>query len=283
MKYRRGYRSENTEYRGASRGAKVGAGAGGLGILGILIALLAGALGGGGGDGGLGGLDLGLGTPTEVDDGSGASELPPRNDFLEFVFDDVQAFWVDTFAASGSPYQEARFVIFDQSVETGGCGPATSAVGPFYCPADGFVYLDQAFFDDLATRFGAPGDFAQAYVIAHELGHHVQNVVGLSSEVRRLQQERPNEANGLSVNTELMADCLAGVWAHSADERGLLERGDLAEGLEAAAAVGDDRIQQAATGQINPHTWTHGSSAQRMEWFSAGFETGSAEECDTFG
>ena len=172
-------------------------------------------------------------------------------------------------------------VIFTDATQSG-CGTATSAIGPHYCPRDQLVYLDFEFFQQLENRFGAPGDFAQAYVVAHEIGHHVQNISGIMDEVRRLQQANPNEANELSVRLELQADCLAGVWANSTYTRGNLSTGDLEEGMRAAASVGDDRIQQQATGTINPESWTHGSSEQRTKWFRRGFDVGDASRCDSF-
>nr|MBA3244675.1 neutral zinc metallopeptidase [Actinomycetota bacterium] len=153
---------------------------------------------------------------------------------------------------------------------------------PFYCPADKHVYIDLGFFRELQSRFGARGDFAQAYVIAHEFGHHVQNVLGVSADVRQQQQEDPDGANELSIKLELQADCLAGVWGHSAQQEGLLQPGDVEEGLNAAAAVGDDRIQQKSGRGVNPESWTHGSSEQRMAWFQKGFEKGDPSACDTF-
>jgi hypothetical protein len=170
-------------------------------------------------------------------------------------------------------------VLFTQST-TSGCGPASAATGPFYCPADRKVYLDLGFFAELRSRFGAPGDFAQAYVVAHEFGHHVQTITGVEPQVRRLQQRNPDAANELSVRMELQADCLAGVWAHSAYDT--LEPGDVQEALGAAAAVGDDRIQRTTTGRVDPESFTHGSSAQRQEWLSRGFESGDMGDCDTF-
>ncbi|MDH3754363.1 MAG: neutral zinc metallopeptidase [Acidimicrobiia bacterium] len=271
MRFERGYKSKNVEYRGRAGKKGLALGGGGLGIIGVIIALL---LSGGGG----GGIDF-----DDITAGAGSSdqttsELPPENAFLEFVFDDVQFFWDDLFAASDADYPEARFVIFAQAVNTDGCGQASSAVGPFYCPADSQVYLDQEFLDELQRRFGAPGDFAQAYVIAHEVGHHVQNVTGISADVRARQQgANQADVNDLSVRLELQADCLAGVWANDAEARGLLERGDLEEGLGAAAAVGDDRINPGA----GPESWTHGSADQRVEWFSVGFDTGNPQECDS--
>jgi predicted metalloprotease len=172
-------------------------------------------------------------------------------------------------------------VLFTGSTNSG-CGPATSAVGPFYCPLDRTAYLDLDFFRDLHVRFGAPGDFARAYVIGHELAHHVQNLTGVSDEVRTRSAEEPAVANELSIRLELQADCLAGVWGHSTYERDILESGDLEEGLAAAAAIGDDRIQAQATGRIDPDTWTHGSSEQRVHWFRRGFDSGEAARCDTF-
>jgi predicted metalloprotease len=202
-------------------------------------------------------------------------------DFLRFVTGDINDFWDKQFASSGGTYRPAIVNVFDEQVQTG-CGPATAAVGPFYCPADEQVYLDLDFFRDLAQRFQAPGDFAQAYVVAHEIGHHVQNISGITDQVEQARAADPSVANELSVRTELQADCLAGVWGHSTYERGLLERGDLEEGLAAASAVGDDRIQSQTTGQIQPETWTHGSSQQRSDWFKRGFDAGDPASCDTF-
>ena len=202
-------------------------------------------------------------------------------DFVSFVLDDVQGTWQQQFERAGRRYEPAELVLFTEAVQTG-CGGATSEVGPFYCPADQTVYLDLGFFRELNRRFGAPGDFAQAYVIAHEIAHHVQNLLGVSSSVREASEEQPDAANELSILQELQADCLAGVWGHTTYQRRILERGDLEEGLTAAAAVGDDRIQKEATGTTNPETWTHGSSEQRMSWFRRGFDSGDAVSCDTF-
>jgi predicted metalloprotease len=202
-------------------------------------------------------------------------------DFVSFVVNDVQRTWRKEFARAGRPYQDATLVLFDGATRSG-CGLASSSTGPFYCPVDQRVYLDAGFFRDLATRFGAPGDFAQAYVIAHELGHHVQNLLGIQSQVAAAEAADPSQANALSVRLELQADCFAGVWAHSTSVRGLLEPGDLREGLTAAAAVGDDRIEAATTGHINPETFTHGTSEQRATWFRNGFDGGSLNSCDTF-
>jgi predicted metalloprotease len=177
-------------------------------------------------------------------------------------------------------YREAKLVLFRDAVQSG-CGVAGAETGPFYCPADERVYIDLSFFDALRTRFAAPGDFAQAYVLAHEIGHHVQTVLGVSQRVRQLQQRQPGAANQLSVALELQADCFAGVWGHSAARNNILEPGDLEEGLSAAAAVGDDRLQGQTRGRVNPETFTHGTSEQRVSWFRRGFETGDAGACDT--
>lgn len=203
--------------------------------------------------------------------------------FVATVLADTEDVWNTLFRELGREYQEPRLVIFRARVESA-CGLASAAVGPFYCPADGKVYLDLSFFDDLESRFGAPGDFAQAYVIAHEVGHHVQNLLGISDQVHR-QRGRISTAefNQLSVKLELQADFLAGVWAHHAHRaRQLLEAGDIEEGLRAAAAIGDDRLQKQAQGYVVPDSFTHGSSAQRVRWFRKGFETGDVNGGDTF-
>ncbi|MEX2458425.1 MAG: neutral zinc metallopeptidase [Actinomycetota bacterium] len=216
---------------------------------------------------------------------SGLQGAPDPNDdlaqFVGFVVEDVQTEWQRIFRENGREYQVTKLVLFEQGTQTG-CGFASSDTGPFYCPPDRKVYLDLGFFRELRDRFGAPGDFAQAYVIAHEFGHHVQTLLGTERRVREEQQRRPNEANELSVRMELQADCYAGVWAHSAFEENLLESGDLAEGLDAAAAVGDDRIQGSAGQEVDPERWTHGSSAQRMQWFREGYDSGEMNACDTF-
>ena len=202
-------------------------------------------------------------------------------DFVSFVLDDVQNTWTQTFPVAARDYRKTRLVLFTDNVSSG-CGYAQAAMGPFYCPADEKVYIDLGFYRELRSRFGAPGDFAQAYVIAHEIGHHVQNVLGLSERVRELQQRRPDQANQLSVLLELQADCFAGVWAHTTQRRDILERGDVEEGIGAAAAVGDDRIQKSAGASVNPETWTHGSSQQRVEWFQRGMQKGTVADCNTF-
>jgi predicted metalloprotease len=218
---------------------------------------------------------------TDVPTGSGGND--PQSRFISVVLADMEDTWTELFAKAGSRYQAPVLVLFNEMVQSA-CGSASAATGPFYCPADGKVYLDLSFFRELDQNFGAPGDFAQAYVIAHEIGHHVQNLLGISDEVRQRQQAASSqaEANQWSVRLELQADCLAGVWAHSVYARGDLEPGDVEEGLAAAAAVGDDRIQEQAGMSVDPETWTHGSSAERQEWFDRGFESGESSECNTF-
>jgi hypothetical protein len=209
-------------------------------------------------------------------------EEDKRIQFVSFVLDDVQQTWKQILPKVGEDYRDAKLAVFRDGVRTG-CGDAPAAVGPFYCPVDEKVYLDLSFFDELAQRFGAPGDFAQAYVIAHELGHHVQHLLGIEQRVRQLQETRPGSGNQLSVALELQADCFAGVWGNSTSQRKLLEQGDIEEGLGAASAVGDDRIQSQMTGSIRPDKFTHGSSAQRTQWFRRGLESGNPNSCDTFG
>ena len=200
--------------------------------------------------------------------------------FISFVLDDVQKTWADILPNYGARFHPARLVLFRSSTDSG-CGLAESVMGPFYCPLDERVYLDLGFFDELKQRFGASGDFAQAYVLAHELGHHVQHLLGTDSRVRQLQESNPSDASQLSVRLELQADCYAGVWAHSTDQRRLLQQGDVDEALNAASAVGDDRIQRRTTGRINVDSFTHGSAAQRSEWFKRGFESGDPRSCST--
>jgi hypothetical protein len=204
--------------------------------------------------------------------------------FVAVVLAETEDVWHEAFQKRGRTYQAPTLVLYSGAVESA-CGMAGSAVGPFYCPSDHKVYLDLSFFDDLRTRFSASGDFAQAYVIAHEVGHHVQTLLGISKKVQELQARvNPSERNKLSVRMELQADCLAGVWAHQADKsRQILEAGDIEEGLNAASAIGDDRIQRKTQGYVVPDAFTHGSSAQRVRWFKLGFEQGNLQSCDTFG
>lgn len=196
-------------------------------------------------------------------------------------FNDAQQTFSAVMRGTGQVYRPAHLVLFWDATRSG-CGAAGAEMGPFYCPADERVYIDLGFYRDLARRFGAPGDFAQAYVIAHEMGHHMQNLLGIEARVRQGQRQDRRQRNQLSVLMELQADCFAGVWGHSAQHRKLLEPGDIEEGLRAAAAVGDDRLQKAATGRVSPESFTHGSAAQRSQWFRRGLESGRLEACDTF-
>jgi uncharacterized protein len=204
-------------------------------------------------------------------------------EFVSVILADTEETWGTIFENAGLRYEEPRLVLFTGSVQSG-CGGASARMGPFYCPADRRVYLDLSFFDELHTRFGAPGDMAQAYVIAHEVGHHVQTLLGVSERVAAQRSRLPTaEANDLSVRQELQADCFAGLWGHHADRsRGLLDIGDLEEALAAAAAIGDDRLQQQAGRVADPETFTHGTAAQRAHWFRVGFESGDPDRCDTF-
>ena len=291
MKWRSVRRSRNViDRRGAgglggggfSGPVRIGGGIGFPALLVLAVVLLL--------NGGLGGSDATIDRPLDDLPGIGEpAQALPRGaepdqrlfEFVSFIHDDVQNFWSDTFAESGHNYRRADLIVFDRATASA-CGQATEAIGPHYCPADENVYLDLGFFVDLRDRFGAPGDFAQAYVLAHEIGHHVQHLMGISDQMRKEQQVSPENANDLSVRLELQADCLAGVWAFTTYERKMLEEGDLEEGLRAAAAVGDDRIQQQASGRIDPESWTHGSSEQRMRWFTTGFQDGNPNECTTF-
>ena len=220
---------------------------------------------------------------------SGRTEATPEEeklvDMVDAVMGDAQSVWKDLLEGR---YQETKAVLFRDAINSA-CGFAQSATGPFYCPADRKVYLDLGFFDELHRRFGAPGDFAQAYVLAHEVGHHVQTVLGIESQVRSRQASSPSERNALSVRMELQADCFAGVWGHAANKRGRAAEGrveldpeDFHEGINAAAAIGDDRIQRQTTGHVAPDRFTHGSSEQRVEWFRRGFESGNPQVCNTF-
>jgi uncharacterized protein len=218
---------------------------------------------------------------------SGTVEQTPEEakqvQFVSFVLDTAQATWRQLLPkTTNTPWHNAKLVLFRDQTPTG-CGAGQTAMGPFYCPVDEKVYIDLAFYDELRTRFGAPGEFAEAYVLAHELGHHVQHLLGIDEKVRREQERDPYGANALSVRLELQADCYAGVWGHESQHENILEAGDLESGLSAAAAVGDDRLQRQATGRVNKETFTHGSSAQRVWWFKRGFDSGKPQECDTFG
>jgi predicted metalloprotease len=198
------------------------------------------------------------------------------------VLDSTQGEWAGIFPTLGKQYHDAKLVLFRDAYQSA-CGFAETASGPFYCPADEKVYIDLGFYDELTSRFGAAGDFAEAYVLAHEIGHHVQKQLGIEGRVRQAQQQHPEAANELSVRMELQADCFAGVWGGHYQAKGGLEQGDLEEGMRAAAAVGDDRIQRMSQGYVNPEGFTHGTSEQRQRWFNQGFRTGDPNQCDTFG
>ena len=279
MRYERGYRSSDVEDRRGSGPAGGGPGVGGLlgllywlfrvfGIWGVLIGLVV--------FGGWWYCSASGGQPLT---GGGGAESEQVDDemksFISFVFDDAQRAWVDLYTADGKTYDKATMVLFTGRVDSA-CGLASSAVGPFYCPGDNKVYIDLSFYRALKEKLGAPGDFAQAYVIAHEVGHHVQNLRGV------LGKKQSKGAEGTSVRVELQADCYAGVWAYSTKRRDLLEAGDLEEAMRAAEAIGDDALQEAATGTVQPEKFSHGSSEQRMRWFKRGFESGDPKQCDTF-
>src|SRR5438045_2027056 len=273
MKWTPGGRSSNLEDR-RSLGGGMGKG---LGVGGTVVVLALSLLFGRNLFSDLG-VEPGVasGAPMSAAD-SAAQE--PEVQFVSFVLDDVQNTWSTILPKYGTRFTPARLVLFRNSTDSG-CGAAQSAMGPFYCPVDQRVYLDLGFFDELKQRFGASGDAAQAYVIAHELGHHVQHLLGTDAKVRQLQESNPSSANELSVRLELQADCYAGVWANSTQQRQHLQPGDVDEALNAAAAVGDDRIQKQATGRVNVDSFTHGSAAQRSSAFKRGFENGDPRSCD---
>jgi uncharacterized protein len=202
--------------------------------------------------------------------------------FVSFVLDDVQGTWEKLLPAQGGrQYRHAKLVLFRDSIDSA-CGQAESATGPFYCPEDEKVYLDLGFFDELRSRFGAPGEFAQAYVIAHEIGHHVQKIMGIEGQVQRMRLSNPSAANPLSVRLELQADCFAGMWAMSTEQRKIVDQSDVQAAMQAAAAVGDDRLQKMATGHVSPENFTHGSSRERTQWFQTGLNSSQISSCDTF-
>jgi predicted metalloprotease len=254
---------------------------GGLGITGILIYLAISLLSGGSGSSFS--VDDPFSNSTQAPGGSAipASQDPERDlkDFSVYVFERTQQTWQKTLSQQGKPYEHAKLVLYRGGVNTG-CGSATSSVGPFYCPADQRVYLDLSFYNEMANQLQASGDFAWAYVIAHEMGHHVQKQLGTSDQVEQLQREHPDRRNELSVRLELQADCYAGVWAKAAYKD--LQPGDIQEAMTASRAVGDDRLQRQATGTVNPDTFTHGTSEQRAKWFSRGQQSGQPSDCDTF-
>jgi uncharacterized protein len=229
----------------------------------------------------LGGGSSSVSSPTAQVDPQQDAREEPEVQFVSFVLDDTQSTWAKIVADRGVPYRHAKLVLFRDAIDSA-CGSAQSASGPFYCPRDEKVYIDLGFFDDLKERYGASGQFAQAYVLAHEIGHHIQKLLGVESKVRQAQEQNPGAQNELSVRLELQADCFAGVWANSTQQRKLLDPGDVEQAMNAAAAVGDDRLQRASSGQVHPETFTHGSSAQRSQWFQRGFSGGTVDSCNTF-
>jgi uncharacterized protein len=288
MRWRNPRRSGNIEDRRGMRVPMkaVGGGIGGLILLIVLVLL-------GGGDPGMifnDGINnnIGVNNPGSPSYYEGTTPISEEErqlaDFVSIVLADTEDTWNEIFASASLDYREPTLVLFSGAVESG-CGLAQSAVGPFYCPLDEKVYIDLSFYKDLRDSFGAPGDFAQAYVIAHEIGHHVQNQLGIMEEVQTAQQQVSSQAdaNRLSVMLELQADCLSGVWAYNANRsRAVLEQGDIEEGLNAASSIGDDRLQMESQGQVTPDSFTHGSSAQRVSWFERGLESGDINSCNTF-
>jgi predicted metalloprotease len=226
------------------------------------------------------GVQPGVGTSAPMSPQDSARE-ETEVQFVSYVLDDVQNTWQTILQKSGEQYSPAKLVLFRDGTQSG-CGMAQSAMGPFYCPLDEKVYIDLGFYDELKTRFGAAGDFAQAYVLAHELGHHVQHLTGTDAQVRQAQESNPGEANPLSVRMELQADCYAGVWAASTQRRNMLEPGDVEEAMNAASSVGDDRILAQSGRSVNVDSFTHGSAQQRMQWFKRGYDTGDPRNCNTF-
>lgn len=282
MRWERGRRSDNVEDR---RGMRVtGKGAAGVGVGTILLALVAMYFG----------VDPSVvmnqagnlgGAPQQ--ETAGPVQTSPEEerlkDFMSAVLGDTEDVWGSLFRGSNQTYQQPKLVLFSGAVQSA-CGHAEAAMGPFYCPGDQKLYLDMSFFNDLAKRHDAPGDFAQAYVVAHEVGHHVQNLLGVAEQVHAARGRASEaEGNALQVRMELQADCFAGVWAHHANrQRQILEPGDTEEALAAAAGVGDDRLQKQARGYVVPESFTHGSSEQRMRWFNQGMQSGDPSQCDTF-
>jgi uncharacterized protein len=282
MRWESGRRSENVEdRRGFSVSRRVAGGGIGTLLL-VLVALYFGV------DPSIilnqGQMPIpGSGVPTQSAPYSAAPEEMQLAEFVSVVLADTEDTWQGLFRSMGKTYEEPKLVLFSQAVESA-CGMASAAMGPFYCPMDHKVYIDLSFYNDLKNRFGAPGDFAQAYVIAHEVGHHVQNLLGIAEKVQSLRSRASEtEANKLSVMMELQADCLAGVWAYHADKaRKILEDGDVEEALNAASKIGDDRMQRQGRGYVTPDSFTHGSSAQRVRWFKRGLQSGNLAQCNTF-
>jgi predicted metalloprotease len=279
MRFDHGRESDNVEDR---RGQRMGVGAGGISVGTIVLALVAWYFG----------IDPSIvleqaSAPTSSQIQEAPAQRAPADDemarFVSMVLADTEDTWKEIFARAGKRYEEPKLVLFSGATPSA-CGLGQAAMGPFYCPADRKVYIDLAFYDDLRQRFRAPGDFAQAYVIAHEVGHHVQNLLGISEQVHATQQRVGKaQANQLSVRLELQADCFAGLWAHNANRaRQVLEQGDVEEGLNAASAIGDDRLQKQSGGRVSPDSFTHGTSAQRVQWFKRGLQATSVKDCDTF-
>jgi predicted metalloprotease len=277
---------------GLGRGVAIGGG--GLGLIGVIVVLLLQALGGGGGGTSFDLSQIAPGAVTGGVSGESQQELSDRCNtegaieeyddcYLIKVYNETDEVWAEELANRGAEYRPPGLTFFTQAVNTG-CGQATSQVGPFYCPADENIFIDIEFLEQLQQRFGADGRYAQAYIMAHEFGHHLQTVLGIEPQVRQAQQANPSQQNDLSVRLELQADCFAGVWGRLADDRGnvTITRAELTQALEAAAAVGDDRIQEATVGRVDPESFTHGTSQQRQEWYTTGFETGDIQRCDTF-
>jgi predicted metalloprotease len=281
MRWTPGGESSNIEDRRGQSGGFLPGGRAGMGIGGAVVMLVLSLIFGR--DIVTGGTTSDNAAPATANGEVASSPAEDRLvQFVSFVLDDVQNTWRSILAGRHVPYADAKLVLF-RDITQSGCGAAQSTMGPFYCPLDQKVYIDLGFYDELQRRFGAPGDFAEAYVLAHELGHHVQHLLGIDAQARRLQRDNPGSANAVSVRLELQADCFAGIWGHNTEQRRILEQGDVEEGLNAAAAVGDDRLQRAATGHVNAETFTHGSSAQRTAWFKRGLTSGQIEACDTFG
>jgi predicted metalloprotease len=286
MRWEGNRESSNVEdRRGEGGGGGFGIGGRSIGIGTIVIALVGGAIFG------INPLTIlsilsGGGAPTQVQQ-QGPAKAPPADDqmakFVSTVLGDTEDVWKQLFSQGGATYQEPRLVLFRGAVATG-CGQGQAVMGPFYCPLDQKVYIDLNFYETLKNRMGAPGDFAQAYVIAHEVGHHVQNQLGITGQMARLRSRAGQaEVNAMSVKVELQADCFAGVWAHHAQNaRQILEQGDVEEAMNAAAKIGDDALQQSRGGAVLPDSFTHGTSAQRQRWFTTGLKTGSVKACDTF-
>jgi Predicted metalloprotease len=277
-----GMSSDVEDRRGSSGGGFRMGGGGGLGIIGFILLLIISLITGRNYIGAYlsGGGSVAPATSNRPVQSSGAEDRSAH--LVSFVLDDVQKTW-DTILPqqTGQPYRHARLVLFRDYTQSN-CGVAQSQTGPFYCPADEKVYIDLGFWDELRKLGGSTADFAQAYVIAHELGHHVQNILGIERQMRQLSSRNPSQQNALSVRLELQADCLAGVWGHTAAQRGIVHEEDVNDGLKAAAAVGDDHIQKMSRGAVSPESFTHGSSAQRQQWFMRGLQSGDVNQCNTF-